>query len=141
MHVWVTFVVLPVFALVNAGVTIDSGALETLRTSHIAWGIAGGLLVGKLLGTGIFSLIAVKTGLGKLPENVTMKHIFATSMLAGIGFTVSLFITGLSFTEHEHLEAAKIGVLSASAVAAIVGYFVLRLVSRKPKNEKGSEVD
>jgi NhaA family Na+:H+ antiporter len=123
---WVSFLVLPLFALSNAGVTFSSGAWTGLFTSRIAWGIAVGLIVGKPLGIVGFAAGAVRAGWARLPEHVSWRQISAVGVLAGIGFTVSIFISSLAFDDPEHLMAAKTAVLGASVIAGVVGYLALR---------------
>jgi Na+:H+ antiporter, NhaA family len=123
---WVSFLVLPLFALANAGVTFSGGAGWTLLTSRVAWGILLGLVLGKPLGIIGFAKVAVRSGLAQLPSGVTWRQITAVGVLAGIGFTVSIFISSLAFDDPVHLLEAKTGVLAASVVAGLLGYFALR---------------
>ncbi|MGC2112508.1 MAG: Na+/H+ antiporter NhaA [Candidatus Korobacteraceae bacterium] len=123
---WVSFLVLPLFALANAGVTFSGEAGWTLVTSRIAWGILLGLVVGKPLGIVGLAKLAVRTGLAQLPDGVTWRQITAVGVLAGIGFTVSIFISSLAFDDPAYLLEAKTAVLGASVVAGILGYFALR---------------
>jgi len=127
---WVSFVVLPLFALSNAGVTFSSGAVSGLLTSRVAWGIALGLVIGKPLGIVGFARLAVQFGIAKLPRDVSWLQMGAVGVLAGIGFTVSIFISGLAFDDAMHLMEAKTAVLAASVVAGIAGYFALRHEAR-----------
>ncbi len=123
---WVSFVVLPLFALSNAGVTFSGGAAKGVLTSHIAWGIVAGLVLGKPLGIVGFSIGAVKSGVASLPRGVSWLQMAAVGILAGIGFTVSIFISSLAFDDATQLMEAKTAVLGASLVAGLVGYFALR---------------
>ena len=123
---WVSFVVLPLFALSNAGVTFSGGAAKGLLTSHIAWGIVAGLVLGKPLGIVGFSKVAVKMGIARLPGGVSWLQMGAVGVLAGIGFTVSIFISGLAFSDQTQLMEAKSAVLGASLIAGLAGYFALR---------------
>ena len=91
---WVSFLVLPLFALSNAGVTFSGGALKELLASRVAWGILLGLVIGKPLGIVGFCMLAVQVGLARLPSGVTWLQMAAVGTLAGIGFTVSIFISG-----------------------------------------------
>ena len=127
---WVSFVVLPLFALSNAGVTFSAGAMSGLLSSRIAWGIALGLVIGKPLGIVGFSKVAVRMGIAKLPTGVSWLQMLAVGILAGIGFTVSIFISGLAFDDPMHLMEAKTAVLAATVVAGIAGYFALRHEAR-----------
>ncbi len=128
LHPWVAFVIMPVFALANAGVTISGEITETLR-SPIALGVALGLLLGKPVGIVLATWIAVKCGVGDLPARTTWRQIFGAGLLAGIGFTMSLFIGNLGFGgpgEAELLLQAKIGILTGSIVAGVLGFALLR---------------
>ncbi len=123
---WVSFLVLPLFALSNAGVTFSSGAWRELATSRIAWGIVLGLVVGKPLGIVGFAKLAVRAGMAQLPRDVTWRQLTAVGILAGIGFTVSIFISSLAFDDAAHLMEAKTAVLGASVLAGVMGYLTLR---------------
>jgi NhaA family Na+:H+ antiporter len=125
MEGWVSFLVLPLFALSNAGVTFSAGVLGDLLTSRLAWGIILGLVAGKPLGTVAFSWLAVRCRIAHLPSHVAWRHILAVGMLAGIGFTVSIFISSLAFEDSSQLSNAKAAVLFASLVAGLLGYFTL----------------
>lgn len=120
LHPWVAYGVLPVFAFFNAGV-----ALGGLQVGSVAWGVALGLLLGKPLGILLFSWLALRLGLGTLPEGVGLGAILGVGFLAGIGFTMALFIAGLAFTEGM-LDQAKVGVLAGSLVAGSIGYGLVR---------------
>ena len=126
LNVWVSFVVLPLFALSNAGVTFTAESARGVFTSHIAWGIVLGLVVGKPLGIFGFSRLAVKLGVASLPNGVSWLQMGAVGVLAGIGFTVSIFISSLAFAEPLQLMEAKAAVLGASLIAGVAGYFALR---------------
>jgi NhaA family Na+:H+ antiporter len=123
---WVSFLVLPLFALSNAGVTFAGGAVKELLASRIAWGILLGLVVGKPLGIVGLCKLAVKLGLARLPSGVTWLQMAAVGTLAGIGFTVSIFISSLAFADPTHLMEAKTAVLVASLLAGLAGFFALR---------------
>jgi Na+:H+ antiporter, NhaA family len=129
---WVSFLVLPLFALSNAGVTFSGDAARGVLTSHIAWGIVAGLVLGKPLGIVGFSQVAVKLGFAKLPHGVNWLQMAAVGVLAGIGFTVSIFISSLAFDNAGQLLEAKAAVLCASLIAGIAGYFALRHEARIP---------
>ena len=123
---WVSFLVLPLFALSNAGVTFSGGAFQELLASRIAWGVLLGLVIGKPLGIVGFCKLAVRLGLARLPSGVTWLQMAAVGTLAGIGFTVSIFISSLAFEDPAHLMEAKTAVLAASLIAGVAGYFALR---------------
>jgi Na+:H+ antiporter, NhaA family len=133
---WVSFLVLPLFALSNAGVTFSSGAWQDLATSRVAWGILVGLVIGKPLGILAFAKVAVKAGIARLPEDVSWKQLTAVGILAGIGFTVSIFISSLAFDDPTLLTEAKASVLGASVLAGVAGYLTLR--DSKAKQEPGA---
>ena len=127
LHPWVAFLVIPIFGFANAGVTLV-GIEPSALIDPLPLGIALGLLVGKQLGIFGFAWLAVKTGLAALPENVNWRQIHALSLLAAIGFTMSLFIGNLAFAAPEMIDAVKLGVLSGSTIAAIAGYLLLKSV-------------
>jgi NhaA family Na+:H+ antiporter len=112
-------------------VTFSGGALSGILTSRIAWGIVIGLVVGKLLGIVGFCKLAVKTGIAPLPHGVNWLLMGAVGLLAGIGFTVSIFISSLAFEEPAQLMEAKTAVLVASLVAGLGGYFTLRHAAKQ----------
>jgi len=123
---WVSFLVLPLFALANAGVTFSGGIARDLLTSRVAWGILLGLVAGKPIGIVGFSKLAVRWRLAQLPNAVNWRQIGAVGMLAGIGFTVSIFISSLAFDSDLYLAEAKTAVLAASVISGVLGYFALR---------------
>ncbi len=127
LHPWTSYVVLPVFALANAGLVLSLEDLGGAVTSRVALGVALGLVVGKIVGISAATFLAQKTGLGRLPEGVTTRQVVAVSAVAGIGFTVSLFITSLAFTDDALIADAKVGILAASILTAAVAYVILRL--------------
>ncbi|WP_110180600.1 Na+/H+ antiporter NhaA [Nocardioides solisilvae] len=134
LHPLSAYFVLPVFALANAGVHLGGGVLGEALESSIALGIVAGLVIGKPVGILLFSFLAVKAGLGRLPERTTWPMVGGLGMVAGIGFTVSLFIAGLSFPGAELLtEEAKVGILGASVIAALLGVVALLALSPKPE--------
>jgi NhaA family Na+:H+ antiporter len=125
LHPWVTLVVMPIFALANAGVTLDAGIAATLL-SPVAYGVIAGLLIGKPTGVVLGSMVAIRLRVASLPDSVTWLHIIGVGFLAGIGFTMSLFITDLAFGPAEASASAKIGILLGSAVGGGIGWSVLR---------------
>lgn len=122
---WVAWVILPLFALANAGVSLSADVLGGAATSPIAWGVTTGLLLGKPLGVMGAAALAVKLGWSALPAGVRWLHVFGVSILAGIGFTMSIFIAMLAFDGPVEQQYAKLGILLASMVAAIGGTLVL----------------
>jgi len=126
----VTFFVLPVFALANAGVTIHGGLVEELG-SPIALGVITGLFAGKSIGITLTAWLAVKLRLADLPSGVRWVQVFGVAILGGVGFTMALFIATLAFPDRAMLETAKIGVLSGSILSGVVGLLVVRGASSK----------
>lgn len=126
LHPWVAYFIIPVFALANAGVTLAGMDILGAVTSPVSLGIIAGLFIGKQVGIFGFSYLAVKLKLGSLPEGVNWKMLYAAGILAGIGFTMSLFIAGLAFSDESLIELSKIGVLSASLISGIVGFILLK---------------
>ncbi|HZB39809.1 MAG TPA: Na+/H+ antiporter NhaA [Ilumatobacter sp.] len=128
LHPWTSYVVLPIFALANAGIPLSMDALRD--PSDVMLGIILGLVVGKLVGIVLFSWLAVRVGIGRLPTGTRWRHMIGLAAVAGIGFTVSLFIAGLAFGPGAVQDEAKMGVLVASAVAAALGTLVFSTISR-----------
>ncbi|MEZ9072117.1 Na+/H+ antiporter NhaA [Vibrio splendidus] len=137
LHPYVAFAILPVFAFANAGISLEGISISSL-TGMLPLGIAMGLLIGKPLGIFAFSWGAVKLGIAKLPEGVNFMNIFAVSVLCGIGFTMSIFISSLAFgpTNTEFDTFARLGILMGSTTAAILGYFMLRMSLPKTKQQE-----
>jgi NhaA family Na+:H+ antiporter len=124
VHPWVAYLILPVFALANAGVALG-GDLPGVVTDPVTLGVIVGLAVGKPLGVSLACWLSVRAGLASLPAGVSWRQIVAAGFLAGIGFTMSLFIGGLAFADASLLAAAKVGILSASVVAGLTGSLFL----------------
>jgi NhaA family Na+:H+ antiporter len=120
LHPWVAFGIMPVFALANAGVSVSGGSLNT-HAWHVLLAVAAGLLIGKPLGVLVMSWLALRLGVATLPAGLTYRHLAVLGVVAGVGFTMALFIAQLAFTDAQFLAAAKLGVLAASGGAAIVG--------------------
>jgi NhaA family Na+:H+ antiporter len=135
LNPWVAYLVVPVFALANAGVVLSGNLLEAL-TQPVSLGIILGLLLGKSLGITLFSWLAVKIGVADLPYGVGWPQLFAASWLAGIGFTMSLFIANSAFEQPALLALAKMDILVASALAAVIGFALITVTS--PKQEGAS---
>ena len=129
LHPWVAFVIMPVFALANSGMHIGSDFFTAL-INPVSFGVTTGLVVGKLAGVFGFTWIMVKLGVADLPRLVNWKHIFGVALLAGVGFTMSLFVTNLAFNDQAHIDAAKYGILLASIVSGTAGIVYLRSISR-----------
>ncbi|WP_305842255.1 Na+/H+ antiporter NhaA [Photobacterium leiognathi] len=126
LHPYVAFAILPIFAFANAGISLDGVSLESL-SAMLPVGIAAGLFIGKPLGIFTACVIAVKCGFAKLPDDIGFKHIFAVSVLCGIGFTMSIFISSLAFVgaDESFSTYSRLGILLGSTVAAVVGYVLL----------------
>ena len=131
LHGFVAFVVMPVFALANAGVALGTGALDLL-VDPVALGVALGLVVGKPLGVMALAFLAVKAGLAVLPSGVTWRHVLGVSFLTGIGFTMSIFIATLAFGDGPLLDSAKLGILAASVASGALGAAVLSRTAPAP---------
>ncbi|TXY11520.1 Na+/H+ antiporter NhaA [Vibrio mimicus] len=128
LHPYVAFGILPLFAFANAGISLQGVSIDGL-TSMLPLGVALGLFLGKPLGIFSFSWAAVKLGVAQLPEGINFKHIFAVSVLCGIGFTMSIFISSLAFGQANaaYDTYARLGILMGSTTAALLGYALLRL--------------
>jgi Na+:H+ antiporter, NhaA family len=123
---WVAYVVVPVFALANAGVSLSGDAVGGVVSDPVTAGVLLGLVVGKTVGVFGFTAIAVKAGVGRLPTGTTWRHMLGLATVAGVGFTVALFVSSLSFDTAATTDAAKVGILFGSAIAGIVGFTILR---------------
>jgi len=118
---WVTFAVIPVFALSNAGIDLLAVSWRDALTHNVTLGVVSGLVVGKFAGISLFSWAAVRLGVARLPAGVGWRHVLGAAWLAGIGFTMSLFIAQLAFGAPELVEEAKLGILVGSALSAAIG--------------------
>lgn len=126
MHKFVIFLVIPIFALANAGVSFKDLDISLLFSNNIAIGVAVGLFLGKMIGITLTSVILVKLRISPFPEGMNYRNLFGVSLLASIGFTMSLFIASLAFTDPTFMMQAKIGIFTASIVGGIAGFFVLK---------------
>jgi len=131
LHPWSTYLILPIFALANAGVEINTSSFQELF-SPVGMGIIFGLVFGKPLGITMLSWIAIRTGLAEMPGDLHFKQLAGASFLAGIGFTLSLFIANAAFTDAEILAVAKLAILVASILAGVLGTVALTLLSPAP---------
>lgn len=138
LHPWVAFLVIPIFGFANAGVSLV-GVEASAVLAPLPLGIALGLLIGKQVGIFGFAFAAVKLGFAKLPPEVSWRQIHALSLLAAIGFTMSLFIGNLAFTDAAMVDAVKLGVLAGSGIAALAGYFLLRSTLPAVNREENTE--
>lgn len=130
MHPITTYLILPLFALSNAGVHIE-GSILALIFHPISLGIIVGLLLGKFIGISLFSRLVVKLGWASLPEGITWTQLYGVALLAGIGFTMSMFIADLAFVSEEFKQIAKVGIMTASVLAAIGGMSLLIIATKK----------
>ncbi|HSF27321.1 MAG TPA: Na+/H+ antiporter NhaA [Actinomycetes bacterium] len=127
LHPWVSYVIVPVFALANAGVDLRGGTLGEALRSPITWGVVLGLVVGKFLGISAAALATVRFTIGALPHGVTRGQVFGGAALSGLGFTVSLLIASLAFDSEALREQATVGVLLAAMLSAATGWLAFRL--------------
>ncbi len=127
---WVNFLVLPLFALTNANVTVTSLSAATIFECPVFYGVFFGLMVGKPLGIMLVSRLIVRSGLSKLPENVTWSHMMGAAMLGGVGFTMAIFVANLSFVDPTFTVVAKVAILMGSAASGILGCSFLFLRSK-----------
>ena len=131
VHPWSSYGIMPLFALANAGLTLSGEVVQQAASSAVTWGIMAGLLVGKLVGVGGFAWLAVHLRLADLPSGVRWLHMAGLGSLAGLGFTMAIFIAGIAFEDPSHTAMAKIGILTASIVAGVGGYTILRMATQK----------
>lgn len=132
LHPWVAFFIMPVFALANAGVDLRTDILAAL-TNPVTIGIILGLVVGKQIGITLMAWLVTRIGLSRKINGVSWRQIYGAAMLAGIGFTMSLFISNLAFSDPTALANAKVGILAASFISAILGWLVLRRNGQEPE--------
>jgi Na+:H+ antiporter, NhaA family len=132
LHPLVAFVIMPVFALANAGVSFSSESLG-LGNSPVTYGVALGLLLGKVLGVVGITFLLVHLKIAEMPKGMTWRHVIGLGFLASIGFTMSLFISSLAFGTSDAMTQAKLGILLASLIGGLVGYFYLKSVLKRPE--------
>ena len=125
LHPWSAFVVVPLFALANAGISLSSDSIASALDSRVAWGVFAGLVIGKPLGVFLFSTIASRSGITRIPDDAKPIQLLGIGNAAGIGFTVALFISDLAFTSEQHKVDAKFAILAASTISAIAALAVL----------------
>ena len=138
LHPITGFVIIPLFALANAGIELSGDSLRDALGSGVTIGVVFGLVVGKVVGVSLFTIGAVRLGISALPSGATVRHIVGVSAIAGIGFTVSLFVTGLAFDDLGLQDEAKVGILAGSAIAALAGVAIL-LGARSPEGSVEGE--
>ena len=126
LHVPVSYLIMPIFALANTNITFKEGMVDGLF-SNFGYGIVLGLFLGKLLGVNLFSMLAIKLKISSLPENSQWRHMMGVGMLAGIGFTMSIFISLLSYKGLQEIQdEAKFAILVASVIAGVAGFLLLK---------------
>lgn len=133
LHPWTSMLVVPLFALANAGIVLDSASIDAAAGSAVTLGIVLGLVVGKPLGLVLGAYIAVRFGLSRMPRGVGWLHLVGLGSLAGIGFTISLFITGLAYSTADLTAAAKVGILAGSLLSASAGVVALLWAHRRTR--------
>ena len=126
----VAFMILPLFALANTAIKFPNNIIESIYSLN-SIGIISGLVIGKLLGIFLFTYMAIKSGIGVLPEKLNLNWIAGAGCLAGIGFTMSIFISILSFDNHIFIEEAKLSILITSLIAGILGYVILNFSGKR----------
>ena len=131
LHPWVAFLILPVFAFANAGVNFTGIGIDDLL-QPLTLGIAVGLFLGKQIGVFLATWIGVKSGIARLPENVTWRHVYGVACLTGVGFTMSLFIGSLAFGAADEMNAVRLGVVLGSVLSGLFGYVLLKSAAPKP---------
>ncbi len=131
LHPWVAFLILPVFAFANAGVSLVGLSVADLM-QPLTLGIAAGLFLGKQLGVLAATWIGVKSGLARLPEGVSWRHVYGVACLTGVGFTMSLFIGSLAFGDDDTMNAVRLGVVTGSVLSGLLGFAVLRAAAPRP---------
>jgi NhaA family Na+:H+ antiporter len=135
LHPWVAFLVLPMFAFANAGISFRGMSFASIF-EPVTLGIAGGLVIGKQIGVFVPLWLVIRFGLARMPENANYLQLYAVSILCGIGFTMSLFIGGLAFELSDFRAPVRLGVLSGSIVCAVLGYLLLRFGSRVSADQR-----
>lgn len=126
LHSWTSFVIVPMFAIANAGIALSADALADSMRSSAAWGVVVGLVIGKPVGILLATFLVIRSGAGSIPDDSTWRDLTAAAVVAGVGFTVSLFVAELAFTEPV-VDHAKVGVFVASVIAGVVGLSLARL--------------
>lgn len=136
---WTSFVILPLFALANAGVTLTASTMSDALRSPVSIGIVVARVGGKIVGIGLASWMAMRLGAGKLPAGTALTHIVGVAAAAGVAFTVSLFVTGLAFPDRPDLvQQARVGILVCAPIAGLLGFWLLRQAGRSDAEGRGS---
>lgn len=137
LHPWTSYVIVPLFALANAGIRLDGSSMRAALTSRVGLGIVLGLVAGKVIGISLASWLAVRAGVASLPDGLTFRSLVGVAAIAGMGFTVSLFVTDLAFRSPEQTGPAKLAVLIATVCAAVLGGLLLRGAERGQRSDPG----
>jgi NhaA family Na+:H+ antiporter len=132
LHPWVTYAILPLFALANAGVPLSGNGLVPSLLHPVGLGVLAGLAVGKQVGITLATWVAVRVGLATLPDGLGWRHVYGAAWLGGIGFTMSIFIAGLAFGGTPLLDTAKLAIFAASICSGGVGWAILRGACPQP---------
>ncbi len=136
LHLPVALIVIPLFALANAGISIDFSSIGETIVTPVSLGIIAGLILGKVIGIAGVAWVAVKLGIAKLPEDSTMSQVFGVAFLGGIGFTMSIFVADLAFVGNDALVfQAKVGILAASFFAGAFGFIWLKYMTKRPSKQ------
>lgn len=135
LHPWVAFAIVPLFAFANAGVSLSGLTMQTLM-APLTLGVAAGLFIGKQVGVFGLSFIAVKTGIARLPDGVNWAHLYGLACLTGVGFTMSLFIGTLAFSDAAAMNEIRLGVLMGSTLSALAGVAILLASTRSPARDR-----
>ncbi len=138
LNPWVSYVILPIFAFANAGISLTEG-LGGAISDPTAWGVVAGLVIGKPIGVTLFTWLAVRTRLATIAADVAWRHIFGIASLGGIGFTMSLFISELAFGDSPLAHASRVGILIGSFVAGFMGYLILKAVLPPPPEQHSAD--
>ena len=139
LHPWVYFLMLPLFALTNAGVRFVEGDPAAIFTDPVLYGVALGLLIGKPVGIMLMSFLTVKLKAATLPQGVTWLHMLGAGILGGVGFTMAIFVANLAYADPAHIATAKMGILLASLIAGVVGFLFLLAQARRAPREDAAE--
>ncbi|CUI62551.1 Na+/H+ antiporter NhaA [Cognatishimia activa] len=134
LHPWVAYMILPIFAFANAGVSLSGLSVSDL-TQPLTLGIAAGLFLGKQMGVVALTFIGVKSGIAKLPDGINWFHLYGVACLTGIGFTMSLFVGSLAFGADETMNAVRLGVIFGSVLSGLLGFAVLRSMKATPATD------
>lgn len=140
LYPWVYFLILPLFALTNADVSMEGIGIQDMLSSTVVMGVFFGLLLGKPIGIMLFSFLTIKLRIAKLPENVNWLHMFGAAILGGVGFTMAIFVANLAYTDEVLITEAKIAILSASVLAAVIGFLFLYIEANREKKKGVSYV-